>query len=934
MRYIRTCALVLLLCMLTASASFARIPDDIIGTSYENPASIMVDLGIMENRDDSLFHPEEEVTRTEFAVYVYRLLGITDNVFTRYYTDVADGDPGYNEINALTGIGLMKGTAENIFSPDRFVRYEEAVKILVGMCGYEAKAIAKGGYPAGYFMLAQENKILAGVTANSGDYLSRGEVSRLLYNSMNADILEKVTFSNDSIRFEKTKGKTVLNVYSSIYLLKGILNANEHSGISMPSGACRENYVRIGATELNIGKTTANEFLGQDVEAYYHLDENTDEKTIKSIKTSAKNKITIIDSKDILEYNNGLYKYGDYERPKEIRVSDIADIIFNQKAYVGNVDNSLFVPGNGRVVLIDNNTDNRIDIVKIESYKTYFVEKINSRDFMIYDKYLQPAISIDDKDKKHKLIMDGEEVKISSIKENSVVMIYADREKNQGGISVIDDANSTLYTVVLCSEAISGEVTEVTTDNNNKQRVVINGVEYGLSADFYNATLIDPQKAPPITAGDSGTYYIDNNNLIAGTLFKKLDTGHYGFLTGLGKVTPVSENYQVKIFAYDNVMRIYELSERIDYNGTRIVASTILAGLPIKTLIHYKINDENKITGINTAVTKPDAASLQDYNQVFSLDKSFSRDVNVYNDRGILASQYRVTSDTICFMVPVDASNNVLTDKDEEFSITTLSNGRRYNNMQLYDVEPNLRINAVVLFDSSGSGGGSVGNAQDIVVVDNVLQAVNDNGENITRIVGFLGGAKLELSTKNLEIKMVSETENTNTWINNVGMLAKDLVKGDVIQYTTDTTGYVTAIRVLAHDIGNIVYGYEGINEGVTNELSLATQDNMATAAAPRLYYHESYFGIGRVETIFSDIAAVYISNKSWAEQDGTTGTDTATRYERTRTYIKGGGTIVYVFDKNSRKLSVGDFTNIEPGDYLATHIRGGNVNTMLVIKQ
>ena len=930
MKTTKIIALALLLCIIAASFSFAHVPDDVLNTEFENSGSIMIDLEIMENRDDSLFHPEEEVTRAEFAIYVYRLLGLSHSVNERYYTDVLEGDPGFNEINVLTVAGLVRGTDENIFSPDSFVKYEEALKMLVSMCGYESMANIRGGYPTGYFITASELKINGGISVRAGEYLKRGEVSKLLYNAMNVDVLEQVLFSDNAIKFEKTKGNTVLNVYSSIYQLKGILSANEHSGISMPTGACRENYVRVAGMELNIGKTTADELLGQDVEVYYHLDEESDTKIIKSIKRSTRNLITEIAAEDIIDYNNGVYRYGTIDKPREIRLSDVSDIIFNRKAYVGQTDKSLFMPGNGRVLLIDNNGDNKIDVVWIESYKTYFVEKINSRDYMIFDKYLQPSVNLEGISKKYKIMKDGEEVRIDSIKENTVIMIYADREKIENGISIIDDVNSTLYKVILCAESVTGPVTEVTYDNNNKQIIVIDGKKYGVSADFLNASALDPQKAPPIKAGDSGTYYLDNNNQISGTLFKKLDSGKYGFLVGTGKVTPVSDKYQMKIFAYDNVMRIYDVQDKIDYNGVRTGALDVFLHITPKKLIHYMTNDEGKITAVNTAVVKPESAPLYDYQQVFSLDKKFAKSVNVFNDRGILSSQYRVTSDTVCFTIPVDTSGNVTDNSDEEFSITAFSNGRRYNDLELYDVELNLRIGAIVLYDSSGSGGGSVSNAQDIMVVDNVMQAVNDAGDNITKIVGYTGGNKMELSTKNLDIKMVNETEGGSTWRNNEGTFAKDLLKGDVIQYTTDTMGYVSAIRVLAHDIGNIVYGYEGINEGVTNELSLSED---AAAPAPRLYYHESYFGIGEVTSIFSDVAEVYISNKDWSELNGAVPPESETKFARTRTYIKAPGTVVYVFDKTNNKLSVGDFTNVEPGDYLATHIRGGNVNSMVVVK-
>ncbi|MDR0405244.1 MAG: hypothetical protein LBH54_00465, partial [Clostridiales bacterium] len=565
----------------------------------------------------------------------------------------------------------------------------------------------------------------------------------------------------------------------------------------------------------------------------------------------------------------------------------------------------------------DHNRDGEADTVIVSSYKTYFVSKTGALDLSVTDQYLQPPIRLDD-GRKYRILRDGEEVRLDAVKANTVLMVYADREKlSVGGAAVIDEA-STLYTMILCADTVTGTVDEADAEGN----VSIDGVLYKQSAQFRAAANTPNGGVSPVKAGDFATYYLDNYGRIAGTLFDKRDLGGYGFLAGIDDTARLSSVARLKIFTADGVMKIYEIQKKAEFGGVKgepvsSIVDQIKASGKVKQLIHYTVNDDGRITALSTATDNtgnpPGAAGDR-----FSLDRRFDS-VEVMYHSGTLGSLYRLGHDAKIFKIPVDLQGEVLSE-DKYFAMTSFSDMTKYKNLELYDISANdLSVRAVVLLDDSAAGGGDAEYKQDIFIVDKVARAINDDGEETVKIKGFRYGAEAEVAAQDLDLKMgdLADGEMFSTYR---GVYAKDLRRGDVIQITQDSLGYVSTLRVLAHDVGGFTrdMGFEGINNGVINDMNMNDADYEAPTQA---YYPVSYFGIGMVDEVLSNVALVHVDNKNYPEK-------------RRSYFAMEGQTTFYAYDVAADVIYPCDFGDVAAGDILAVQIREGRTRTMYIVKK
>ncbi|WP_074727506.1 S-layer homology domain-containing protein [Paenibacillus naphthalenovorans] len=101
--------------------------------------------GIADGISDSLFAPENPVTRAEFAALLVRALGLKASPGAAHFKDL-NGDAWYTEaVNAAYESGIVQGTNELSFEPDRTISREEmAVMIVRAMEKKSGKPLAEG----------------------------------------------------------------------------------------------------------------------------------------------------------------------------------------------------------------------------------------------------------------------------------------------------------------------------------------------------------------------------------------------------------------------------------------------------------------------------------------------------------------------------------------------------------------------------------------------------------------------------------------------------------------------------------------------------------------------------------------------------------------------------------------------------------------------
>ena len=176
-------SLVLVVALLTCSASAKTFPDVDSNSGYATAIEYVSELKIMVGDSQGNFNPDKIVNRAEMATVVCRVLGQTENLSkSNVFTDVPMEHWANANIAKASELGIVGGYGNGKFGPSDAVTYEQAVTMIVRAIGEGDRATSNGGYPKGFIQVAQEKNLLNGIQAVQGQGLPRGAVAMLLYN--------------------------------------------------------------------------------------------------------------------------------------------------------------------------------------------------------------------------------------------------------------------------------------------------------------------------------------------------------------------------------------------------------------------------------------------------------------------------------------------------------------------------------------------------------------------------------------------------------------------------------------------------------------------------------------------------------------------------------------------------------------------------------
>lgn len=204
-------SLVLVIAMVLSSMSFAFAGTftDIADTDYAKAVETLTALGVVTGYEDGTYRPDKTVTRAEMAKLIVEILGYGDLVAgsKSQFTDTQGhwADPW---IALAAGKGLVLGTGEGKFTPDRTVSYDEAITMVVRALGYTdaSNELKSMTWPTNFKVKAAELGLTKDVKlATAG--ADRGGVAQLLFNALTAtlvtvnsdgDIIKSTTQTTDS----------------------------------------------------------------------------------------------------------------------------------------------------------------------------------------------------------------------------------------------------------------------------------------------------------------------------------------------------------------------------------------------------------------------------------------------------------------------------------------------------------------------------------------------------------------------------------------------------------------------------------------------------------------------------------------------------------------------------------------------------------------
>lgn len=797
-----------------------NFPDVAEDNNNGEAIDVLSSLGIIKGYEDGQFKPDKEVTRAELTSLLMRLLNLSitgTEVADSGYTDVANNHWAVYDIKTASNMGIIKGFGDGTFGPEAPVTFEQAVKMVVAMLGYESVAIDKGGWPEGYVTQGRDLGLIKNAEMAQTQPAPRKIIAQILYNALEVDLMEK---KNGEESYYINQGHNLLTDYMKISKVTGMVTANSTTRLDNNESQLPEDKIEITAggivKDYKVGNfEEIKDMVGLSVIAYVKYDEYNVNQVIQHFMSKSELNEVVIAPKDVNIFNAANISVTNETTGRTInyKLSDNAVYMYNGKNIAKNdlFSNNLHIPTIGSIKIIDSGSG--YDYVEIESYKNYLVKSVDTSEYLVYvdntvgdTNVSSIKVPVDDKLDYVVSIKKGtSNLTLSGIKKGNIISVKQTIPTLQAGIQNIG--------ILVSDTKKTGKITEEGTDY-----VVLDSKQYTISPFIQGTDL-----ANKIVYNASGTFYIDAFDSIAYAEFSTGNTYKYGYVINAGiKTSGDGNEANIRLFDYTSGSSVlYDFYQRVTVDGTpttnmQDVMTALLNGAttvgynndavnytyaqPIK----YVLNNQGKIIEIITVNSATDKSMNVIYAdndgkaKYYSTNKYFSLD----------SGNKLVDSKTIVFEVPNDRFSA------NDYAKRTYSN---FKNNFTYDV---------LVIGESESG------AANIVIAYEPNVEKDVNYSTPTYIVKDMKDVLVsdELKTQLTLINFQNGNEATaycpvanKSYIANVEI-------GDVIRFGKDTNG----------DINENVYVYLDISAakaGSTPELiTTNTAQDKAKLTTPSAY--------------------------------------------------------------------------------------------------
>lgn len=859
----------LIICFALFAFTFVNADgEEQIKAEWLRQADILSSMELLDGYTPDNFGFNSAVSRAEFV----------DTIANFYFEYKINGSTGYadvpNEHWAASSIALaaemnLISPAAN-FNPDNEILLTEAIKIAVSALGYGQIAEQDGGYPTGYLNYAARLGLMSNLGGNT---FSRGDMITLMYNMLDAEVME-VNFGMPGQNFEI--GDKLVDVLG-YNMIKGIVVANNVVAIN---GAPIKAEDEIQIENITMICENSNALVGRRVECYYKYDSTIEEYVVIYI-SCIDDGVLKIKSEDITKLTSTELSYVDEDDDIEkLSLNGSLEIIYNGRREISLPEN-LFIPETGWVELTDYDRDGIYDVMFISSFEEYVVSVYSSADELIYDKIDRSRyIDVGGKLKRFEFYVNGEPAEIDSIAPNSLISVARSRD-------------NTVLTIYASTNIISAKATEYGNDY-----VILDGAEYKFTKSFANNNYYD------VSLKEFNNYYINSFGDIsyADVANSKL----YGYMLGVGGDGAMDSNVQVKLLDNEGVVKIYNTADKIRLNGSSMYSSGLDSSALLFTtdtsgalvfkpqLCTYTLDADGNIKTINVVGTNTDLLNtlVQEYDGTTS-----GIALRSYKTSQIMLNKYVLTAATKVFLIA---------DEDKNMMVTTpssLTPDTSYNAV-IYDWEDAV-VGAMVIDNRSGLAGSVSLNTEAVpVVVADVLKAIDDEtGEELTKIYAYQNGTLIDMYPEDEDTK--GNASATLPGFNNIPF--SSLRKGDVMQVSTNVAGRISSFRLLF-----------GMDRGMDGKTEVTYSESAATDATGTITgkYAKMYNIYGCVTDIYSNtLFKVNVATGTGQSLNGYTLAD----YDR---ILQTAGGKIYMYNTAKDEVTVISPSEIVIGDMVYARTR------------
>ncbi len=881
MKIKRIMAFLLVLClMLSALPAMAA----------ESDAALLRELGILETE-------EEYMTRRDFAAAVVRAMGSMGEIapFDTVFSDVKRDDTLSGYVQTAYTLGVLNGFSDGKFYPYDTVTAYQAIKALVCMTGYEVRALLFGGYPNGYLQVAREVGILQGVAIGGDSKIATTDFARLLKNALNTEVLQRVSYgAEEGDSYATVPGETLLTRQHKIYKLEGQLTATYLSSL-VGEGTAKENQIAIDDVVFPT-EADFSDRLGQILVFYIRESGNTGSDTVLAAESrSGKNEELFIAAEDVEGISESGVRYVDgSDKVRTAALENGFNLIYNGR---GKLAFSLTELADCDLRLLDGDGNGSYETVSATKYVHLVVDAVQVSKDTIYTKTdlaEYSRITLDeDLDIRARLTnADGSAMGLEDLSEWDV-------------ISVAKSADGKVFDIRRSTEKISGSCTE-SGDDFIRIGETFYDIDYALSTNT---------KLDPIENGREGIFLLAFDKTVVAVDYTGASNTKYGYLVGAAGGKGLSTDVDIRVYSEDDAFAVLGMAARVQVNGVPMNekdALDILApgGTLVNQLVCYAVNPAGEISEISTA-RDGTVLSREERIREFTKDGEYASVRFRGSPFYMIQSRYILDTCTI-FQIPADIT------AEKDFGVvkaTVFAADEDLHNVAIFDVDMDNRVHAMTLTSTARV---TVGHTASIGVVTSVSNAMAENGDTVPKLRVFAGSSEDELTPTSVDFEGMldsvaiadaakEEGKNAVGGVLNKSIPISNVEAGDIVQYTKDSAGRLTGLRVLLR--------------GSSRVFKETMYNNAAGAGVPseNNVYSPSYCGYVTVDARIENGVRVMAPNPANADSP----------WERAFVFSSGTRIVRYDSARNTAKtISVND---IGVGDTIFLNANYSNVLAVIV---
>lgn len=278
----------LFMVVLVINTSTISLAFNDVSVEYNDRIMPLVKKGIITGYPDNTFRKDDYITRSAFCKMIAIYINAEDkgNV---HYSDVDENHWAYDYISILSNERIIDGINNNLFSPNTYVTYEQAIKMIISSIGYSEQAGILGGYPNGYITIAKELNIFDIGYIKATDYATRGDIVDILLNThliQDENMIDDVIIKNYKLSRVITcrnKGNIegIINSKDIIKCIKwafldmdnNLIKIDKYGQINNTKDINLKNYLdKIDFSELGEGKFQFRLFIETQKDIYKIID--------------------------------------------------------------------------------------------------------------------------------------------------------------------------------------------------------------------------------------------------------------------------------------------------------------------------------------------------------------------------------------------------------------------------------------------------------------------------------------------------------------------------------------------------------------------------------------------------------------------------------------------------------------------------------------